>query len=142
MNTLANYTTIALLGYIAIMMIILLVLAIMRTGLTLKGKKAANDFAVTGEDIGPLSQRLVRAHANIYEFFPIYGGLLLLALATGHTEITNGLALVFLGARALQSLSHIWSTSIFAVQVRFFFFLVQFGIAIYWLFKFLMLAHA
>jgi len=142
MNTLANHTSIALLGYIALFLLILLILAGLRTTLTLNGTKAANDFAPTGEDAGQFSKRLVRAHANMYEFFPVYGGILLLALATGHTEITNGLAMIFLGARVLQALIHILSTSIIAVQVRFFFFLVQFFIAAYWAYKFLMLAHA
>ena len=81
-------------------------------------------------------------NANMYEFFPVYGGILLLALGTGHTEITNGLAMIFLGARALQTLVHVLSTSIIAVQARFFFFLVQFFIAIFWVYKFFMLAHA
>ena len=142
MNTLANHTTIALIGHMGLFLIILLILAGLRTGMTLSGKKAANSFAPTGEDAGDFSRRLVRVHANMYEFFPIWGGILLLALATGHTEITNGLAMVFLGARVLQALSHLFSTSIIAVQVRFFFFLVQFFIAIYWLYKFFMLAHA
>ena len=142
MNTLANHTTIALLAYLIIFMVLLLILAGLRTGMTLSGKKAANSFSPTGEDAGDFSRRLCRAHANMYEFFPVYGGILLLALATGHTEITNGLAMIFLGARALQTLVHVLSTSIIAVQARFFFFLVQFFIAIYWVYKFFMLAHA
>ena len=142
MNTLANHTTIALIGYMALFIIILFVLAGLRTKLTLSGKKAANSFSPTGEDAGAFSLRLVRAHANMYEFFPVYGGVLLIAIASGHTEITNGLAMIFLGARVLQALVHIASTSIMAVQVRFFFFLVQVFIAVYWLYKFFMLAHA
>lgn len=135
-NALSNTST-AFLGYLALMIVILLILAGLRTGMTLNGKKRANDFAPTGEDAGEFSRRLVRAHANIYEFFPIYGGVLLYALATGQTAVTNGLAMIFLGARVLQSIVHIWSTSIIAVQVRFFFFLVQFFIAAYWTLKFL-----
>ena len=142
MNTLANHTTIALIGYMGLFIIILFILAFLRTKLALSGKKAANDFAPTGEDLGPFSRRLVRAHANMYEFFPVFGGVLLLALASGQIGITNGLALVFLGARVLQAIVHIASTSIMAVQVRFFFFLVQVFIALYWLVKFFMLAHA
>ena len=141
MNTLANYTTIALIGHIGLFIIVLLTLGGLRTGLTLSGKKTANSFSPTGEDAGDFSRRLVRAHANIYELFPVWGGILLLALATGHTQITNGLALVFLGARVLQTLVHLISTGIIAVQVRFFFFLVQILIAIFWLYKFFMLAH-
>ncbi|MBL4870279.1 MAG: MAPEG family protein [Robiginitomaculum sp.] len=126
----------AFLGYLALMLIVLLILAGLRTAMTLSGKKKANDFAPTGEDAGAFSRRLVRAHANIYEFFPIFGGVLLFALATGQTGITNGLAMIFLGARILQTLVHLLSTNVMAVQVRFFFFLVQFFIAAYWILKF------
>ncbi len=129
-------THIALLGYIGLFMAILLILAALRTMLTLKGEKKANSFAPTGEDAGPFSLKLVRAHANMYEFFPVYGGILLFAMATGQTSVTNGLALIFLGARVLQALTHLISTSVMAVQVRFFFFLVQFFIAGFWLLKF------
>ncbi len=134
-HSLSN-TSIAFLGFIALLLATLLLLAGLRTKLTLNGKKRANDFAPTGEDAGEFSRRLVRVHANMYEFFPVYGGLLLFALATGQTAITNGLALFFLGTRVLQAIVHLASTSIMAVQVRFFFFLVQFFIAIYWVLKF------
>ncbi len=132
-----SQTQTALLGYIGIFLIILFILAVLRTILTLKGVKKANDFAPTGEDVGEFSRRLVRAHANMYEFFPVYGGVLLFALASGQSEITNGLALIFLGARGVQTLIHVISTSILAVQARFFFFLVQFFIAGYWTSQFL-----
>ncbi len=131
-----NDTAIALLGYIGLMIVMLAMLAGLRTGLTLGGKKAANSFSPAGDDVSPFSGRLCRAHANTYEFFPVIGGLMLYGLATGQSGITNGLAMIVLGARVLQSLTHIASTSILMVQVRFFFFLVQFVIAIYWLYLF------
>ncbi len=131
-----SQTHMALLGYIGLFLVLLLILAGLRTLLTLNGTKKANDFAPTGEDAGAFSRRLVRAHANMYEFFPVFGGVLLYALATGQTEATNGLAMIFLGARVLQTLVHLLSTSIIAVQARFFFFLVQFFIAAYWLLNF------
>ena len=129
-------THIALLGYIGLFLLILLILAGLRTMLTLKGDKKANSFAPTGEDAGVFSQKLVRVQANMYEFFPVYGGVLLYAIATGQMAVTNSLALIFLGARVLQVLTHLVSTSVMAVQVRFFFFLVQFFIAGFWLLKF------
>ncbi len=129
-------THIALLGFIGLFMVVLLLLAGLRTMLTLKGEKKANSFAPTGEDAGVFSRKLVRTHANMYEFFPVYGGILLYAMATGQMAVTNGLALIFLGARVLHALTHLVSTSVMAVQVRFFFFLVQFFIAGFWLLKF------
>ena len=132
-----SHTQLALVGYMVLFLALLLILAGLRTMVTMSGKKKANEFKPTGEDVGPFSLRLVRAHANMYEFFPIYGGVLLYAMATGQTTVTNGLALIFLVARLLQTLTHLISTSVMAVQVRFFFFLVQFFIAAWWVLKFL-----
>ena len=81
----------------------------------------------------PFVARLVRAHANCYEAFPIIGGALLLALATGNTAITDPLAMVVLGCRVGQSVVHLLSVSNMAVNLRFAFFGAQVGIAAYWL---------
>jgi uncharacterized MAPEG superfamily protein len=80
---------------------------------------------------------MTRAHLNSIECFPFIGGLLLLAIATDSTAITNGLALILLAARVLQSLIHIASVSNAAIFLRFVFFLVQFGICGYWCIMFL-----
>jgi hypothetical protein len=125
-------TGLAVLGYVAWMLALLLILAVLRTGLTLSGQRAANSFRPDGSDVSPFSARLCRAHANCYEHFPILGGLMLLALATARTHITDPLALWLLFARIAQSTTHLISTSVLAVQVRFFFFLVQFAIAAWW----------
>ena len=131
-------TVVALLGYIGVMLVLLLILAGLRVGLTVMGKAPASGFAPGGDDVSPFSTRLCRAHANSYEFFPIVGGLLLYGLATGQSSITNGLAIFLLGARVLQSITHLASSSAMAVRLRFAFFLVQFLIAGYWLYLFFM----
>ena len=118
------------------MLLLLMTMGTLRVGLTLIGKRAPNSFAPDGADVSPFANRLSRAHANTYEGFPIFGGLLLLAIALGVTSITDGLAMVLLGARVLQSLTHLASTSNLAVQARFAFFLVQVVIAIWWVIKF------
>ena len=133
-----NATIIALLGYIAWTLLLLVALAIYRTGLVMKQKKAANGFKADGSDSPPLGQRITRAQANCVESFAFIGGLLLLALASDSAVITNGLAYILLIARLGQSISHLISTSVLAVQVRFAFFLVQVAICIYWI---VMLAH-
>jgi hypothetical protein len=58
-----------------------------------------------------------------------------LALATGSAAITDGLALLVLAARVVQSLIHVASISNAAITARFVVFLIQFGISGYWLFK-------
>jgi uncharacterized MAPEG superfamily protein len=125
-------TGLAVLGYVAWMLVLLLILAGLRTSLTLSGQRAANSFRPDGSDVSEFSGRLCRAHANCYEHFPIFCGLLLLALATGRPHITDPLALWMLVARVAQSTTHLISTSVLAVQVRFFFFVVQFAIAVWW----------
>lgn len=131
-------TAIALLGYIAWFLIILGMIPILRGGLILSGKKQVNSFDPTGVDVSAYSQRLCRVHANCYESFPFIGGLMLFAIATDLTAITDQFAMMMLAARILQSIVHLVSTSIFAVQVRFVFFLIQYVIAIYWLIQFIL----
>lgn len=132
-----NASVIALVIYVSWMILLLGVLGSLRAGLTLAGKRAPNSFCPDGSDVSPFSVRLCRTHANCYESFPIIGGLLLLAIATSMTGITDGLAYYLIGARILQSIVHLISTSNIAVQVRFAFFLVQLGIAVSWVLEFL-----
>ena len=82
-----NPTVAALLGYIVVMLGLLGTLGMMRVGLTLGGKRAPNSFSPDGADVSPFSNRLCRAHANSYEGFPIFGGLMLLAIALDATAI-------------------------------------------------------
>lgn len=128
-------TAVALLGYVAWALLLLVALAVVRTSLVMQNKKAANAFSPGGDDIGGFARRLTRAHANCYENLPLAGAVLLYAIATGQTAATDGLAYLFLGARVLQSATHLASTSSQAVTVRFAFFLVQVGILAYWLLK-------
>ena len=129
----------ALIAYISWMLIILVSLGLYRSYLTLTGQHAANKFKPDGGDVSPFSGRVCRAHANCYEFFPIAGGLLLAALATNNTAITDPFASYFLAARILQSITHIASTSVIAVYARFAFFLVQIGICFMWIAGFIAL---
>lgn len=130
-------TIIALLGFISLTLALLGTLGMIRTSLALRGVKAPNSFDPSGKDVSEFSVRLCRTHANCYESFPYFGGLLLLAIATDTTAITDGLAYYFIGARVLQAVIHLASTSNLAVQVRFAFFLVQIVIAVMWILKFI-----
>jgi len=127
-----NETALALIGYIFWSMLLLAWIVVIRGYLTVAGNRAANSFQTDGTDVSPFSGRLCRAHANSFEAFPYIGGILILALVTNLTEVTNSLALVVLGARLIQSTAHLISTSAQVVQIRFFFFLVQLVICFYW----------
>lgn len=126
-------TATALLGFTAWTLFLLVLLAFTRTSAVMTGKRRANSFNPSGEDVEGFARRLTRAHANCYENLPIAGAVLLYAIATAQTATTDGLAYIFLAARILQSLTHLASTSNPAVTVRFAFFVVQIGILVYWL---------
>jgi len=125
-------SAVALLGYATWTLALLGGIAVLRGALTLSGQRAANSFAVSGEDVSPFSARLCRAHANCYETLPAFAGIVLLAIVSGNAPITDPLALWALVARIGQSTVHLLSTSNRAVRVRFALLFVQFLIQIWW----------
>jgi uncharacterized MAPEG superfamily protein len=129
MNTASS---IALTGFIAWTLLLLVLMEIIRTQLVLRGKVPANGFSPDNANLSPFMQRLARAHANCIEGLPVFGGLLVVAIVTGRTQLTDPLAYVFLGCRMLQSLVHLTSLSPTAVTVRFTAFAAQMAIGLYW----------
>ena len=125
-------SALAVLGFAGWTFALLGCIAVLRSSLTLSGQRAANQFAVSGDDVSPFSGRLCRAHANCYESLPVFAAILLVAITSGHTHVTDPLALWALAARVGQSTTHLVSTSNLAVQVRFGFFLAQFLIQAWW----------
>jgi len=125
-------TAIALTAFISWALLLLIIMEVIRTKLVLTGAVAANEFTTDNSNLSPFMQRLARAHANCIEGLPIFGGLMLIALATDRTGITDGLAYLLLAARLLQSVIHLASTSPMAVKLRFTAFVVQMAIAAYW----------
>ncbi|PQA89427.1 MAPEG family protein [Hyphococcus luteus] len=128
-------TATALLAYASWFIILLLCLAFVRTSLVMAGKRASNSFAPSGDDMEGFAKRLTRAHANCYENMGLVAAVLLYAIATNQTALTDGLAYVFLGARIAQSAAHLIATNRLFVFIRFAFFVVQVLILIYWLLK-------
>ncbi|MGD9801081.1 MAG: MAPEG family protein [Parvularculaceae bacterium] len=125
-------TALALLGFVLWTIALVVLLAFYRVSLVSTGKRASPNFSPDGEDVEGFGRRLTRAHANCYENLPLAGAVLLYAVATNQTAITDGLAMAFLGARILQSLTHLASTNRTAVTVRFLFYVVQVLIIAYW----------
>ncbi|MFT3896919.1 MAG: MAPEG family protein [Thermomonas sp.] len=122
----------ALIGFIAWTLLLLALMELLRTQLVLRGKVPANGFSPGNEGLSPFMQRLARAHANCVENLPVTGGLLLVAIATERTAVTDPLAWLLLGARVFQSCVHLASTSRAAVSIRFAAFAVQLAIGLYW----------
>lgn len=125
----------ALLGFISWTLFLLVLMEILRSGLVLSGSVPANGFDPQNSSLSPFMQRLARAHANCLEGLPVFGGLLLLAVVAGQSTVTDSLAYVFLGARIVQSLVHLASTSPAAVTVRFLAFAVQMAVGVFWVVK-------
>jgi uncharacterized MAPEG superfamily protein len=133
-------SAIAFTAFIAWTLLLLILMEVIRSQLVLRGKIPANGFTPDNANLSPFMRRLARAHANCLESLPIFGGLLLIAIATGSTSITDSLAFLLLGARVFQSLVHLASVSALAVTIRFTAFAVQMAIGLYWAFSLLVTA--
>ena len=127
-----NPTLTALAGFAAWSLSLLVLMEVLRSRLVLTRAIPSNEFRPDNSNLTPFMQRLARAHANCVEGLPIFGGLMVVALLAGKSSITDPLAYVFLGARILQSVIHLASLSVAAVNLRFATFVVQLGIAVSW----------
>jgi len=119
-------------GFIGWALLLLGLMEVLRSHLVLTGRVRSNEFRPDNSNVSPFMHRLARAHANCIESLPLFGGLLLVALATGRTGLTDPLAPWLLVARVAQSCIHLASTSVLAVNARFAAFMVQVAIALYW----------
>ncbi|HET6804424.1 MAG TPA: MAPEG family protein [Frateuria sp.] len=128
-------STIALTGFITWALVLLVLMEGLRSQLVLRGKVRANAFTPDNAGLSPFMQRLARAHANCIESLPVFGGLLIVGIATNRTALTDPLAYLLLGARIFQSLVHLASVSPAAVTVRFAAFALQMAIGLYWAFE-------
>lgn len=121
-----------LVGLCAWTLFLLIMMEALRARLVITGQIAGNTFRPDNANLSPFMQRLARAHANCVESLPVFGGLLLAAIATERTALTDPLAPWLMGARIIQSGVHLASLSIGAVNVRFAAFAIQVGICVYW----------
>ncbi|GGD04617.1 MAPEG family protein [Halopseudomonas salina] len=136
MSSSLSPSAVALLGLAAWMLILLFVMVNQRGLLVLSGKMKVNAFAPDGSNTPEgFGRRLVRAHANCVENLPLLFAVLLYALATGNSAVTDGLALLLLAARIFQSVMHLISTAQIFVWLRFAGFLVQLLIVAWWLLR-------
>jgi len=118
--------------FIAWTLFLLVLMEGIRSYLVVSGRAKSNEFKPDNANLSPFLQRLARAHANCIESLPVIGGVLLVAIVTSRTGLTDALAPWLLFARIAQSITHLVSLSVFAVNARFFFFAVQLAIAVYW----------
>jgi uncharacterized MAPEG superfamily protein len=126
-------TALTLTGFIAWTLALLILMEVIRAVLVVTKQVAANGFSPDNANLSPFMQRLARAHANCLEGLPVFGGLLVIALITERTAVTDTLAYAFLAARLVQSCIHLASISPAAVMARFTAFAVQMVIGVVWL---------
>jgi uncharacterized MAPEG superfamily protein len=125
-------SALALTLFITWTLVLLVFMEVVRSYFVVTGRSRSNEFKPDNSNLSPFMQRLARAHANCIEGFPVFGGLLLLAITTGRHGITDPLALWLVAARVVQSAIHLASLSVAAVNARFTFFAAQVVIAVYW----------
>lgn len=125
-------TVVAFTSFVVWTLALLVLMEAVRSKMVIAKEIPANGFTPDNANLSPFMRRLGRAHANCLEGLPIFGGLMLIALVTGRSSITDPLAFVLLAARVAQSGIHLCSVSPTAVTLRFCAFTVQMGIAIYW----------
>lgn len=128
-----SISALVLLGFIGWMLALIISMELMRSFLVFSGRWDPDDgFRPDGSDVSPFAHRLARAHANCYESFPFIGGLLLLAILTGNSGVTDPLAPWLLAARIGQSIIHLISSVGVAAYIRPTLFFVQLVIAAWW----------
>ena len=125
-----------LLGYVAWSLALGFALVATRVTMQVSEGRPANAFALDGADLPPLGHRITRAHGNSIEWLAAPVALLLLAIATGQTAITDGLAPLALAGRIAQSTTHLISTSAAAVMARGAFLGVQTVVWVIWIYGF------
>lgn len=125
-------SSLALVLYAAWTLLLLIAVAVLRSRETLARRRPRNGFAVFGEDVSAFSERLCRAHANCYENLPAFAALVLVAITSGYSQVTDPLALWLVVARIGQSVTHLISTRNWALNLRFVFFLAQMLVPLWW----------
>ena len=124
------------LGYVAWTFLLSFGLAAARFAAMASEGRLANSFVADGTDLKPLGHRATRAQGNSLEWLVIPAALLLFAMATGQTALTDATAPLALGARIAQSTTHLISTSPRAVLLRGSFLGTQLAIWIFWTVRF------
>jgi len=130
-----NQTEIAALGLIAWTVALLFTLICYRTSVVVFTEKLANSFSPSGNDLTAFGERLTRSYLNASEFVPLILGILLYAIATGQTNVTDDLAVYILISRMAHSSLHMLSTSLTAVGVRSILLWLQIGISTIWVLR-------
>jgi uncharacterized MAPEG superfamily protein len=107
--------------------ILMFTIGVHRWSRILLGRAAIHEFPADAAGGPGWYQRATRAHANCIENLPVFAVIVLIAYLTGARGwLLDGLGVLILGARLVQSMVHIsFVQTSRAVSVRFSFFMVQ-----------------
>jgi uncharacterized MAPEG superfamily protein len=122
---------IALLGFAAWTVLLVLVSLTYRTGVVLVGRRRANSWPrgePPPEGEPHLMVRVRDAHLNCAENLPVFAAIVAVAAASDHLPAIDPVAPYLLAARIAQSLTHLAGTSHWHVFARASFFSVQLGV--------------
>lgn len=125
----------ALLGFAGVTLALIVLIVSYRSVLVLTGQRRADEFPRRGYEPPAFVQRLQDAHANCVENLPLVAAVILAAVATGQTAITDPLACYLLYARIGQSAVHALAVNHWMVMLRVTFFSAQIGILVWWILK-------
>jgi len=116
------------------------VLLVQLPGIRMLASKSTGSMAFdpNGNDLEGYGRRLTRTLNNCLENIPLFIGVLLFAMVTDNTAITDTTACWLLYARIAQSVTHLISISTPMIMLRFAFFLVQVGLIVCWVVQMLM----
>lgn len=126
---------IAMAAYIGWVLLLLLTIIAYRGFMVMSFKRKADAWTrgIESQD-SPLLKRICDALSNSLETAPLFVGVILLAHVSDQSAVTDGLAMTYVGARILQSVSHIISVHhLMIFVVRFPAFLVQVALLVWWL---------
>ena len=123
-----NVPTWVLLGFAGWTILVLLVgVGIVRWSQILTGRKKLNEFPADVPHGGARYRRAMRAHANCVENLPVLAAVVVAANAASvEGALLDALAIVYLAARVLQTVTHVaLEETPVAVAIRFAFFFTQ-----------------
>ncbi|AVV50866.1 MAPEG family protein [Leptospira santarosai serovar Shermani str. LT 821] len=119
---------ISLLGFVFWTLALGFSLVSIRSFKVLMGTNKSDEFPAGIKHGSEFYWRLNRAHLNCIENLPLFGVLVLVGVFAGVLDETFGLvSQIVLGARIFQTLAHLSSGSVFAINARFTGFIVQYG---------------
>ena len=117
-----------LLGFVAWTIILLFGLAGARLSQVATGAKQPNEFPSGVPHGSDAYWRLNRAHLNCVENLPLFASVVVVGTLAGlKAPLFDTFSQVYLAARIGQTVTHLSSGSVMAINVRFTFYLTQVG---------------